>query len=834
MPVVQHLPAEPLVLDKTRPLSLVVPDDPSPTSRSRFRFSTSRKNTTSTGAITPAAMGSPSPAPSPSVVPPSGAGPSKHGPLHDLKRFINNHIPHSPSHNHFSQSSDHSPNPQATAADYFEPVVSPKLDAAKPPDGAKQRPSEPKDTLKPDRADKAHSRDSKLGFMRKDKASGLPAIKQSKDRTPSPVPSRTSEKKHSRSPTATTHSVDASSYTPSHASTSRANSTAHFSSLQDATHAHLAKKYGKWGRVLGSGAGGTVRLIKGSTKSGGTIFAVKQFRPKRAGESEKEYQKKVTAEFCVGSTLKHPNIIATVDIVSDHGHYYEVMEYAPYDLFSVVMSGKMCRPEIYCVFRQVCEGVQYLHEMGLAHRDLKLDNCVMTTDNVVKLIDFGTATVFHYPGGRVLTAATGIVGSDPYLAPEVLSGEPYDPRKTDVWSVGIMFMCMVLRRFPWTIPNPKTDPSFKAFVAAHPDLSVKPPPRPTRKESKRGVTMPATSVLDPPRSVRQRANSTNSPLLDGSSTRNSSETTSILSYTDRDSGSTSITDPPSRITTHSDKDASDELSPRRLQLQNAKPVFKSTVTLPVMGLGLLTTESPTEAEMDPSVLTFARPGNSTESLPISPREPYTDLTFPSSPPSDLDELPTPRVGTMPLAVPKSPTRARAATFNAFHTVHVKQTDVVALPANGAPEPHPHPEPPAESPERNKPAPKKRTRSDSVTTFHGAGAESIFRLLPRETRPALRRMLYLEPSARCTLTDLLKGRGKSSSLLCGCHIHSEDEAGTTVDANGPCADHDCDPEEEDDGDEWLKSIEPCSREGVVPKHMHIKVTVAEKQTKRRFF
>lgn len=97
-----------------------------------------------------------------------------------------------------------------------------------------------------------------------------------------------------------------------------------FLSLSDATQAHLTKKYGKWGRVLGSGAGGTVRLIKASPKNGGQVYAVKEFRPKRNGESDKEYQKKVTAEFCVGSALKHPNIIETVDIVSDHGHYYEV------------------------------------------------------------------------------------------------------------------------------------------------------------------------------------------------------------------------------------------------------------------------------------------------------------------------------------------------------------------------------------------------------------------------------------------------------------------------------------------------------------------------------
>ncbi|TFY74188.1 hypothetical protein EWM64_g9824 [Hericium alpestre] len=333
--------------------------------------------------------------------------------------------------------------------------------------------------------------ETSLSSVTKDKSS-----KERKSRSPS-VSSRSS--KGSRSPTSenyphdTNESPSASSqhlapHPPSGSSPSRAiapyiprhpsPSSSHvvIPSLSGATQAHLSKKYGKWGRLLGSGAGGTVRLIKASHKNGGHIFAVKEFRPKRTGESEKEYQKKVTAEFCVGSTLKHRNIIETVDIVSDHGHYYEVMEYAPYDLFSVVMSGKMTRPEIYCVFRQICDGVEYLHSMGLAHRDLKLDNCVMTTSNVVKLIDFGTATVFHYPG-KAQVKASGVVGSDPYLAPEVLTSESYDPRKTDVWSVAIIFMCMILRRFPWKIPDPKTDPSFRAFVSAHPELTVKPPPR---------------------------------------------------------------------------------------------------------------------------------------------------------------------------------------------------------------------------------------------------------------------------------------------------------------------------------------------------------------------
>lgn len=97
-------------------------------------------------------------------------------------------------------------------------------------------------------------------------------------------------------------------------------------SALEATQAHMSKKYGKWGRVLGSGAGGTVRLVKASSKTGGTTYAVKEFRPKRSGEDPKDYQRKVMAEFCVGVTLKHVNVIETVDILNDHGHFFEVSQ----------------------------------------------------------------------------------------------------------------------------------------------------------------------------------------------------------------------------------------------------------------------------------------------------------------------------------------------------------------------------------------------------------------------------------------------------------------------------------------------------------------------------
>lgn len=167
----------------------------------------------------------------------------------------------------------------------------------------------------------------------------------------------------------------------------------------------LNSKYGKLGKVLGSGAGGSVRLLKRSTD--GVTFAVKQFRDRHHWESLKEYSKKVTAEFCIGSTLHHGNIIETLDIIQEGPHWYEVMEYAPYDLFAIVMTGKMTKEEVACSFKQILSGVAYLHGMGLAHRDLKLDNVVVNERGIMKLIDFGSAVVFRYPFEDDIVPASG-------------------------------------------------------------------------------------------------------------------------------------------------------------------------------------------------------------------------------------------------------------------------------------------------------------------------------------------------------------------------------------------------------------------------------------------
>ncbi|WEJ96618.1 hypothetical protein PSN45_004159 [Yamadazyma tenuis] len=250
----------------------------------------------------------------------------------------------------------------------------------------------------------------------------------------------------------------------------------------------LYRKY-TTGKFLGAGASGSVSLVHLKTDPS-KVYAVKKFRAKLTNESESDYKVKVNNEFKIGEVLDHENLIKTTEMIKDQStvfgaiDYYIIMEYCKYDFFNLVMSGLMNLEEINCYFRQIVNGVGYLHSMGLAHRDLKLDNCVVNEDGILKLIDFGSSVQFRKPIPEDVTPAhiiesdeqkyqlvmsTGVVGSDPYLSPEVFSqAEPgeergYDSRKVDVWSIGIIYCCMILRRFPWKIPK-LSDPSYRSFV----------------------------------------------------------------------------------------------------------------------------------------------------------------------------------------------------------------------------------------------------------------------------------------------------------------------------------------------------------------------------------
>lgn len=222
-------------------------------------------------------------------------------------------------------------------------------------------------------------------------------------------------------------------------------------SVADSTTS-LLKKYGVCEKVaIGKGATSVVRLVHKWDRSEEKIYAVKEFRKRRKNETEKEYVKKLTAEFCISSTLHHINIVETVDLVQDESlHWCEVMEFCPGgDLYAAIKKGRMSPSEVECCFKQILTGVTYLHSQGVAHRDIKPENLFFDTKGHLKIGDYGASTVYRLPWESTIHMSTGLCGSEPYIAPEQFLGKPYDARLVDIWACGIVYYCLHFQEMPW-------------------------------------------------------------------------------------------------------------------------------------------------------------------------------------------------------------------------------------------------------------------------------------------------------------------------------------------------------------------------------------------------
>ncbi|KAJ3023767.1 serine/threonine-protein kinase HAL4/sat4 [Thoreauomyces humboldtii] len=234
----------------------------------------------------------------------------------------------------------------------------------------------------------------------------------------------------------------------------------------------LRQKYGRLSTFLGSGAGGSCFLVQDPVTS--KRYAVKRFR-KHDSDTPRQHRKRLGDEYCIGSILQHPNIVRTLDLISDDAdHVYEVMELCPQgDLFKrIVASDDAYRPsapltsdEIADIFVQLIHGVAYLHETGIAHRDLKAENCIFS-GKILKIIDFGSADlVITDPFSRCPKLSKGLRGSGPYVPPEEHEVDrAYDARKADVWACGIILLAMCSRRFPWIKAVGKEDKDYAAYV----------------------------------------------------------------------------------------------------------------------------------------------------------------------------------------------------------------------------------------------------------------------------------------------------------------------------------------------------------------------------------
>jgi eukaryotic-like serine/threonine-protein kinase len=147
------------------------------------------------------------------------------------------------------------------------------------------------------------------------------------------------------------------------------------------------------------------------------------------------------------SALDHPNICTIFDIgeTGDGGMFIAMACYDGEPLSRRIKRGPMEPTEALHIAEQVAEGLGRAHQAGILHRDIKPANLMITSEEVVKILDFGVAKL---PQGEDLTREGLAVGTLAYMAPEQIRGKELDPR-SDVWSLGVVLYQMLSGRVPF-------------------------------------------------------------------------------------------------------------------------------------------------------------------------------------------------------------------------------------------------------------------------------------------------------------------------------------------------------------------------------------------------
>ncbi|EMP26236.1 testis-specific serine/threonine-protein kinase 6 [Chelonia mydas] len=231
----------------------------------------------------------------------------------------------------------------------------------------------------------------------------------------------------------------------------------------------------KLGQTLGEGSYSKVRVAT-STKYKG-LLAIKVVDRHRAPPDF--VNRFLPRELSILRLIRHPHIVQIFEFIEVcNGKLYIVMEAASTDLLQLVQRlGRIsCAPEARDIFGQIVSAVRYLHDRNLVHRDLKCENILLTSDGRrAKLTDFGFGKEAHgYPD-----LSTTYCGSSAYASPEVLLGIPYDAKKYDIWSLGVVLYVMVTGCMPFDDTHIHSMPRRQKKGVLYPD-SLPPLPEPCK------------------------------------------------------------------------------------------------------------------------------------------------------------------------------------------------------------------------------------------------------------------------------------------------------------------------------------------------------------------
>jgi len=198
------------------------------------------------------------------------------------------------------------------------------------------------------------------------------------------------------------------------------------------------------------GHGGMGRVYKVQDTDIKEKVALKLLRPEI--NLDKEAVERFSNELKLARRIGHRNVCKMFDLGRAEGTTFITMEFVPgEDLKSFLHRSKQLNiGTAISIAKQVCEGLEEAHRLGVVHRDLKPGNIMIDKDGDAKIMDFGIARSLS---GKGITGAGVLIGTPEYMSPEQVEGKDIDQR-SDLYSLGVILYEMVTRRLPFAGDTP--------------------------------------------------------------------------------------------------------------------------------------------------------------------------------------------------------------------------------------------------------------------------------------------------------------------------------------------------------------------------------------------
>ena len=190
------------------------------------------------------------------------------------------------------------------------------------------------------------------------------------------------------------------------------------------------------------GEGGMGSVFKGVDVMLDREVAIKSLRPELARNPD--LLARFRTEAVTLAKLNHPNIATLFSFFRSGDDFYMVMEFVDGPTLDDIIRDSKAMPAARAVplFCQALEGIEHAHNMGILHRDIKPANIMVSSQNVVKVTDFGIARVLGEAG---MTRQGAVVGTIEYMSPERIQGQEID-RRSDIYALGVVLYEMLTGR----------------------------------------------------------------------------------------------------------------------------------------------------------------------------------------------------------------------------------------------------------------------------------------------------------------------------------------------------------------------------------------------------